>query len=157
MKITLSKIKYAAFASEETGCFEAVVLLDGVPSIHVRNDGGGGCDWHDDIVKGSTKRLQEHAASLPEEETQYGKMQPSIETLVGGLLEQHLMLRDMRRRLKNNVLFHNDGKLMACRLNGGMLGGTMEMLIAGVKKRHPNAKILNTMPEDEAIKLWSSQ
>jgi hypothetical protein len=57
MKVTLSKIKYAAFASQETNCFEAVVLLDGVPSIHVRNDGHGGCNYERDIVPGSSKRL----------------------------------------------------------------------------------------------------
>jgi hypothetical protein len=43
-RITLRGVKYAAFASQETLCFEATVLFDGQPVCRVSNDGHGGAD-----------------------------------------------------------------------------------------------------------------
>ena len=42
MEITLKKIKYSAFASHETHCFEATVYVDGKRAFGVENDGHGG-------------------------------------------------------------------------------------------------------------------
>ena len=43
-RISLKNIKYAAFASHETHCFEATVCLDGDRACKVENDGQGGSD-----------------------------------------------------------------------------------------------------------------
>lgn len=64
MKLSLIKVKHAEFASQETNCFEAVVVIDGVPSIHVSNQGHGGGDNHYDIVPGAFKRLAETEAKF---------------------------------------------------------------------------------------------
>jgi len=45
-KIELKNIKYAAFASEETHCYDATLYLDGKAMFRVGNDGHGGCDAH---------------------------------------------------------------------------------------------------------------
>ncbi len=153
MKVTLTKVKHAAFASQETNCFEAVVVIDGVPSIHVSNNGNGGCDLHRDIVPGSFKRLAAYAASLPLEDTMYGKMQPTPDTIVGDLLTNHLSAKDLRRRLKKHALYILDGKMMVCKPKPG-IPCTQSQLIEFIKKKHPNAQILNSMPEEEALKLY---
>lgn len=153
MNLSLIKVKHAEFASQETNCFEAVVVIDGVPSIHVSNDGQGGCDMHRDIMPGAFKRLAEYAASLPMEDTKYGKMQPCPETIVGDLLSKHLAIKELRRRLKKNVLYMLDGKLMACKAKPG-IPCTQNQLIEFVKKKHPKAQILNSMSEEEALKLY---
>lgn len=136
MKLSLIKVKHAEFASQETNCFEAVVVIDGVPSIHVSNDGQGGCDSHHDIVPGSFKRLAEHAARLPMEDTAYGKLQPTPDTIVGDLLSNHLAMKDLKRRMKRCVLYVLDGKLMACKAKPGM-PTTQEQLVQFVKKNTP--------------------
>lgn len=153
MKLSLIKVKHAEFASQETNCFEAVVVIDGVPSLFVSNEGHGGCDNHRDIVPGAFKRLADYAAGLPEQDTMYGKMQPCPETIVGDLLSNHLAAKDLRRRLKKNVLYMLDGKLMACKAKPG-IPCTPNQLIEFVKKKHPKAQILNSMSEEEALKLY---
>ena len=45
-RISLKNIKYAAFASHETHCFEATVCLDGDRACKVENDGKGGSDHY---------------------------------------------------------------------------------------------------------------
>lgn len=44
-RITLRKLKVADFASQETLCFTAEVLLDGAPIAEAHNDGHGGCTF----------------------------------------------------------------------------------------------------------------
>lgn len=51
MKIELKNIKYSAFASEETHCYEAALYVDGKPLAIVRNDGHGGADYVDQHPK----------------------------------------------------------------------------------------------------------
>lgn len=162
MKISLTKIKYAAFASQETSCFEAVVLLDGVPSIHVRNDGHGGCNYEHDIVPGSSKRLQEYAASLQDRVVsmkEYGKEDFTVkccsETLVGELLDDYLTRRDMKRALGKKAMckFTDKPGIFEYKYKW-MAHGTNEAFKKMVLTKHPGAIFLNELSEDEALKLW---
>ncbi|CAM5211279.1 hypothetical protein CDEF62S_04990 [Castellaniella defragrans] len=41
-RITLKNLKVADFASEETLCFTATIVFDGIPIAEARNDGHGG-------------------------------------------------------------------------------------------------------------------
>ena len=43
-RIALKSLKVAQFASEETLCFTATVLFDGIATAQARNDGRGGGD-----------------------------------------------------------------------------------------------------------------
>lgn len=52
--VGLRSVHYAAFASEETACFEAVVTVDGKPFCLVRNEGHGGADHFEPFRKGQT-------------------------------------------------------------------------------------------------------
>ncbi len=46
-KVTIKNLKYAAFASQETSCFEATIYVDGKRFCTARNEGSGGPDCYD--------------------------------------------------------------------------------------------------------------
>jgi hypothetical protein len=66
MKIELKNVKYAAFASQETSCFEATVYIDGKRAGKVRNEGHGGPNiWDNYDTFDIVDRLDAHAETLP--------------------------------------------------------------------------------------------
>jgi hypothetical protein len=48
-KVTIKNLKYAAFASQETSCFEATIYVDGKRFCTARNEGHGGPDSYDGL------------------------------------------------------------------------------------------------------------
>jgi hypothetical protein len=104
--VTLSKIKYAAFASEETNCFEATVLIDGKPAGTVSNEGRGGCDnFHPRALQ---QQLNEIAAALPPIDTEYN-LKNDAELLIGKLFENYLLEKELKKALKKRILFTKSG------------------------------------------------
>ena len=98
MKIELKNIKYAAFASQETSCYEATIYIDGKKVGTVENNGHGGCDHiHPHAV---AQRINEWAAPY------------DAETIFGELLLGWLHERDLKRLLARRILFRREGKLM---------------------------------------------
>jgi len=98
MKIELKNIKYAAFASQETSCYEATIYIDGKKVGTVENAGHGGCDHiHPHAVE---QRINEWAAPY------------DAETIFGELLLGWLHERDLKRLLARRILFRREGKLM---------------------------------------------
>ena len=98
MKIELRNIKYAAFASQETSCYEATIYIDGKKVGTVENNGHGGCDHiHPHAVE---QRINEWAA--PDD----------AEIIFGKLLNTWLQERDLKRAMSRRILFRRDGRLM---------------------------------------------
>lgn len=60
MNVTMKKIKVYPSMSEETTCYEASLYIDGVEAVRVSNRGTGGCDDQQDLIPGSTKRLNDY-------------------------------------------------------------------------------------------------
>ncbi len=53
-RVEIKNLKYAAFASQETSCFEATIYVDGKRFCTARNEGSGGPDAYDALPpKGS--------------------------------------------------------------------------------------------------------
>lgn len=175
-RITLKGMKYARFSSEETNCFEATVLFDGVPVCIASNDGRGGCDMHRPVkgMSGAEFRqrldaLEAHVKTLPKITTPYpdpqdptGKMvlDPSLDLVVGELVEAEIALRDLRRHLTRKVLFLKrgddpaKGSFRTIKLPNGSSGASTDAAISYVERTYPGAVILNKMPEAEALKVW---
>jgi hypothetical protein len=63
MKIELSNIKYADWASEETACYRASILINGVKVGEVSNSGQGGADRVHPYQLVTT--IDAYAATLP--------------------------------------------------------------------------------------------
>lgn len=156
MKIELKNIKHAEFASEETNCFQASVYIDGKRAGTVENDGRGGCNtYHPYQIE---EAINAYAETLPAKKMQVGDqefdLQPDADILIGDLLVQHLLAKDLKRALSNRVLFV--GK-------DGALRETKKMpkdLLAGLLT-HPDlpAKlgsdiILNFMPFTLALQTY---
>ena len=98
MKIELKNIKYAAFASQETSCYEATIYIDGQRVGTVENAGHSGSDnIHPRAVE---QRINEWAAPY------------DAETIFGELLNTWLQERDLKRAISRRILFRREGKLM---------------------------------------------
>ena len=135
MKLELKAIKYAAFASQETNCFEAKIYKDGKPWAHISNEGHGGPDalWP--------------LGDRPRNDKDFWKE-------VEARLQDHLNRKDMKAALRKKAIFVREGEAGIWQM--GYRGGKKPdaALYAEVEKKHPGAKILNTMPEDQALAIW---
>jgi hypothetical protein len=104
-RITLEKVKHAAFASEETLCFSAVVLFDGKAVCEVRNDGHGGADRVTVTDEDGINALDAFVRSLEPVAFEGHVLKPTLELVVGDLMERWLTERDFKRALAKKWLY----------------------------------------------------
>jgi len=160
MKIELKNIKYAAFASEETSCYEATLWVDGKKIGHVSNDGRGGCDNFQGDHASYKAADQWCISNLPnrvytKEKDGFDAIhQQNLEYLCGMLLEEHLTAKDLAKALSSKALFTIHGKdgLFIKKYKGSAKPD--ERLFESVRTAHPGAVILNTLPREEALKIY---
>lgn len=141
MKIELKRITYNARLSQETAAFAADVYIDGKKAGEVANDGHGGCNSYRPWALGG--QIEAYAKTLPRRPFGHGMegdFQPDADTLVGDILDEYLMQRDLKRALGRKVLFLRGGKLY-------------EMKKGGPAPRDAE-KVLNNLPLDEALKVY---
>lgn len=156
LKITLKNVKYAAFASEETSCFEASIYIDGKKAGTASNDGHGGSTHID--PHSLRKVLQKESDSLPDVVTDMDdkttgekfKYRPDAESIIDDLLAEHLTEKDLIKALKKRVLFIRGDKMMETRAYSA---SELTLLLA---RKNLNTllsadKILNLMPFAEAL------
>lgn len=115
MKIELKNVKYAAFASQETNCFNATIYVDGVKAGTVQNQGNGGPD--DIHPRDLRKKLDDFAKTLPPIDVSYmykdglpHTIDPDAEIMIGELLNEWLKKRDLKRLCAKHILFRVPGK-----------------------------------------------
>ena len=164
MKITLTKVKYAKFASEETHCFDAIVCLDGVPSIEASNDGRGGSTFLHDLPNkdGSVDKLEAYAATLPKKVCDWmvntlNKDEPfsyeqDAESLVNDALEAHLLEKELKTKLRKATFFTIPSKQGVYKLPIAWGTEASQYLF---KKYGGLATILNAIPFEQAVKLYA--
>jgi hypothetical protein len=154
MKIELKNIKYAAFASQETTCFTATVVIDGKTAGTVENDGHGGCNrYHPHDF---ARRIDAYAKTLPPLTTKYGDLAMEADLLIGELFDVWLVERDLKRLLKaNKIVYVQNGKVYATRK---LPGANLAALLTDPAKRlagyTPDTKILNSMAFADALTLY---
>lgn len=165
MKIELKNIKHSQFASEETNCFEATIYIDGVKACRVRNTGQGGPnDFEDREVE---KRLNEYGKTLPKKTSNIDvgdarmhalhEYDQDAETIVGDLLTDYLMRRDMKKALNKKVLFTVAGKKGVFETKA-VKAEVKAAWLADVPKYFKDAdKILNLLPEADAFALYKTE
>lgn len=159
MKITIDRVKIATFASEETLCFEARLLVDGVPIATAKNDGHGGATYFHSLTPAHRVQLdavESFAKTLPPVECYGTSLDHDLEMLVGELVEDYEMDKKVtssfRRNIKKSVLFVVNGEL---RHTKGKIDPTrMEANIAHIVKKYPQATILNSMSEAQALPVY---
>ena len=172
-RITLKSIKYTAWASQETHCFQAVIYLDGKRALNVENDGRGACNnyWG---IKDQTKseelemltKCTKYGADFVKEnrdltmevdgETIDMSDMPDSELLdwlIADLVNEHLCLKEMKRCLKSKITFFDgeDKKIYNFKSKP-----TPEAMSACKKSNSDKDHwvYLNDLSEQEAFKLW---
>jgi len=173
-RITLKGIKHAAFASEETHCFQATVYFDNKKVGTVSNEGRGGCDYEYPTDNNGWDKMESYIDTLPPIMTDYRlpnadgepfTYKESLEGICCDLLNDWLIEKDVKRTLKNSLAFVIDGDLEAfaktgefCRFPLKKKGWTRDKLVEGytkiVMEKHPEAVILNNLPLAKVVQLF---
>lgn len=159
MNIELRSVNYAAFASEETSCFEAAVWIDGERAGTARNDGHGGCNFYHPPQLGV--RLDAYAKTLPPLKSEYFPegLEQDADILIGDLLNDWQVRRALKRALSNKLLFTKPwqpGKVYETK----RLSKAHVHLMANAEwvaqqtSRLGGEKCLNALPFDDAVAIY---
>jgi hypothetical protein len=152
MRIELHAIRYSASASQETAFYSAELHIDGRRIGTVSNGGTGGADvFHGDHAA-YTAADAWCRANLPPWRTEGGlEFETDLELHCAALLQQWIDADELRRALAERVLWRDpvDGLVYEVRHRG-----LVEETIASVRRRHPDATILNELPFVMALAIW---
>jgi len=165
MKVELKNLKHSEFASRETNCFEATVYINGKRAFYARNDGNGGADSYAPLENQDrgefTSLLNDlinHCLTLPKWGSEFGdadNMDVTPEILIGNIINNKLLAKDLKRKLKKKVLFlTNDGLYE----NSYKVNKPVDQcLINIISEKNPNAIILNSLAFNEALEIYEEQ
>ena len=170
--LELKGIKHAAFASQETHCYEASVYYNGKKIGVVSNEGHGGCD--DFTPSGGTPNeahtmkhryevwrkledriAEEHPQYFMEWDKSWNKM--TLEIWCCDQVNKFLATKDFNRYMKSKVVFIKPDEPKAIRYFSfkGVRSITKQH-IDHIKSKYPTYQILNDMPKAEALDVWVS-
>lgn len=170
-KIELKNVKHAEFASEETHCYQATVWVDGKRFCTVSNDGHGGADMQHPLKGGNYAELRPELEKLDKliaktfpakvyTEAEHGfdgDFTEDLESVCCNLVTQWLIARDMKRALRNNMIFKKKDKDGLYEIKIGRKGPLHRQgLFDKYNKADDIEAVLNTLPEAEAVKLWQA-
>lgn len=167
MKVELRNVKYAAFASEETSCFQATIYIEGKRAGEVSNDGHGGSDnIHPDSVR---VLLDAYGATLPNYDASVNLGEPAgtrmypqdAETIIADLFTDWQYRRDLTRALSKKLLFTKAGEhgiFQSKTLAKPALARVVaeQSVFEKARSQLKADKILNCLPLDEALAIYRS-
>lgn len=159
MRIELKNVKHAAFASEETECFEASVYINGTRCGTVRNAGQGGPNeytpWNlEETLEAYAKTLPPMVTEFddPKDPTRKWHLPYSADLLIGEALERWQKRSHMTKLLRDRIVYVDSrGKLME---SGRLPKEQIQAVIAGRLHFPITGRILNGMHEDAAFELF---
>lgn len=110
LNVELKNVQYSSRLSEESAAFAATVYIDGKLVGEVSNRGcGGDNEYHPWEIQ---ERLNQIAkASLPVETYSGIEIEPNADILCGKLLDEHLLMQELRKALRTRLLWFRDGKV----------------------------------------------
>lgn len=153
MKIELKNVEFSKGLSEETNAYAATVWVDGKRSFEVKNSGHGGCDMQYQVGDLTLREIDAACAveypPLDMSEYDMEDVPADLEAVCGQLLEEYLILRDVRRVMRTSIVFIEDNKQwrIKCRDVGNKLCKPSEKQLASAARNYPNALILNGQPD----------
>ena len=160
MKVELKNVKYAAFASEETNCFEATIYVNGNYAGHAHNEGHGGPTTIEPYTLEA--QLNVYGKTLPRVVSEYTgddgeeiSWEQNAEWIVDNLVDEWLTTRDLKRAMKNKILFTRQGKVYETKR---LTKETIERARANPSMlKNLNAeKVLNFLPLNEAVEIYKA-
>lgn len=162
MKLELKSVTYSERQSEETACFAADLWVDGVKVAYVQNAGHGGCD---DVraypnMDEKLKAVEAWAKSLPpivcddlkdpQDATKPFTYEQDLEGLVGNLLTDWLIAKDLKKLLKEAAFLFDNGSVKTLKCKGD--DPRLPPYVAKIKA--DGGTFLNALPFDEALALY---
>jgi hypothetical protein len=164
VKIEVRNVKFSAFASEETNCFEATLYIDGKRGGAARNAGHGGATYIE--PRECEMRLNAHAATLPRIVTDTpDETDPSGfltyaqtgESLVDDLVEAALVEREVKKALRKRILYTRPGKVGIFQTRPLNVAALARALTNAALPQTLDAEtILNVLPLADAIALYKN-
>jgi len=152
MKIELKNIKHAAFASQETQCFEASLYINGKLRGTVSNEGYGGADRFSDHA--AEDELNAYAKTLPPRTYEWdGKtheFDQTADSLVQEILGEHLSRKQLQRVMRDKVVYLKDGKLWQ---TTAIKSAEQRAKYIALKESEGKT-VLNSLPLADAVKIF---
>lgn len=159
VKIELKKLKLYPALSEETQAYSAAIFLDGRHIADVHNDGHGAADnvmpkapfTYDQLLALEKRIAAEHPplkSSITGEDLPY-----TLEMLCGDLIHRAGVERRLARAMKSKIVAIIDGGLSEFSFKGvkAPSPALRAQLTPAILRKHPTAKLLNTLPLEEAV------
>ena len=166
MNITLRNIKHFAAMSEETYCFTADIWIDGVKVGDARNEGHGGPTMiHPRELEA---RIDAYAKTLPpspvpglveDDGVTPVTIEQNAEIIVGDLVTQWLIEKDVKRALSRKVCFLKNGKpgIFTLAFKGKDISTGVALLQKPENLTRFDVRcILNVMPFEGAVKAYAT-
>lgn len=162
VNLELKNIKYAAFNSHETDCFEATIYKDGKRWCFASNDGRGGETMLYALNDGSPSELRREIetinAGLGEKtEKISGKnytFKLTVEMLVNNLLTEHLIEKDIKSLLKRRICFVKNGAVHELAAKFKPTKETINAVLNSDFWKSGDYILLNGLPLTEVRKYW---
>jgi len=159
MKIELKNIKYAAFASEETHCYQAKLYVDDKHVADLSNDGHGGADyvyWKDGAAVTEKQVNEWIKANIAPSVVEFAGREPmtieqTLEIFCGDAINDFLTEREVKKAMRDmakKVLTLDNGKVVTFSWKG--LKKVEQRHIDSIKKSYPDRIILNCLVAEEA-------
>jgi hypothetical protein len=153
MKIEVRNVKVAKFASQETLCFEAKIVIDDKVVGTVTNAGHGGCnEYHPWSIHDT---LTAHAKTLPDLVVAGTTLSMDADLVIDELVQDFIAARDYKKTFASRVLcLDSDGKVVQTKK---LPKGTDVLAVARSFVGRPNVtQVLNLLPEAEALAILKS-
>ena len=158
MKIEVKKISHNARLSDETMCFSADLYVDGVKIGEVSNRGHGGCN--DFGVYGADNRAlmqkaEEFCKGLPSVNSYDIELKMDLEFFVTLLVSREISRKEFLRLRKTKVVFKKGEEIYTASVPKGKTPD--ENYCAGYQNHFPDVKVLNFLPIEDALALYTDE
>ena len=175
MNITIKNIKHYESMSEETDCFEATLYVDNKKVGSVANRGTGGCnEWRLDDYSLERTLNDWCITNLPKwkmsdtfVDGENKEMDTDLDMHISNLLVNYLETKDLKKLLSKCVAVMTDecgkGEIYEWKFSGykgmskqNVINGVSDVMQKDAKDKWNklNAVVLNSMPFDEAFKVY---
>lgn len=159
MNFELKNIKYSAFASQETHCYEATLHLNGKRFCTVSNQGHGGCDDYHPLngMTGSElwARIKKIDAELNKEVIQCDgfTVNNSLEIICGNLMNEYHQKKELKSWMRKVIALTKDGRFVDFNFTNKQYK-TDQRIHEKIMERYPEHVILNGLEFDAAFKIF---
>ena len=151
MKIEIKNIKHYESMSEETNCFQATIYIDGKKAGTASNRGYG--DPINIVPYELHKSINDYAKSLPSINYKGLVIEPDAETIIGDLLTDWLIAKDLKKTMSSRILFAKGSEI---RQSKKLEKNRLAQLLASADALAPLQadKVLNNLPFNEALTIY---